>query len=139
MAEPKSKTAPPPAEKSRPRRPWRDNLEAFGVAILMAVLLKPMIIEAYQIEAEYGQSLEAYESQVAIDGRDLTVDYLRVGRVGLYYVSLDRQQAGIWSKTQNSWVPIPAEYLDALDYALRVAREQAPPNLIELPLWTGED
>ena len=34
---------------ARPRRPWRDNLEAFGVAILAAVLLKPMVIEAYQI------------------------------------------------------------------------------------------
>jgi len=33
----------------KPKRPWRDNLEAFGVAILMAVLLKPMLIEAYQI------------------------------------------------------------------------------------------
>jgi signal peptidase I len=44
---------PPPAAaaagRARPRRPWRENLEAFGVAILMAVLLKPMIIEAYQI------------------------------------------------------------------------------------------
>jgi hypothetical protein len=28
--------------------------------------------------------------------------------------------------------------LDALDFAVRVARKQAPPNLIELPLWTWE-
>ena len=96
------------------------------------------IIEAYQIEAEYGQSLEAYESQATVEGRDLTVDYLRIGRVGLYFVSLDRQTAGIWNNTTDSWTRLPEQYLDALDYALRVAREQAPPNLIELPLYTGE-
>lgn len=94
------------------------------------------IIEAYQIEAEYGQSLEAYESQATIGGRELIVDYLRIGRVALYYVSLDRQQAGIWDSESRDWVQLPANYLDALDYALRVAREQAPPNLIQLPLWT---
>lgn len=94
------------------------------------------IIEAYQIEAEYGQSLEAYESQVTIGDRELTVDFLRVGRVGLYYVGLDRQLAGIWNKRTQSWVALPDDSLDALDYALRVAREQAPPNLIELPLFT---
>ena len=43
MADPKTQ------DGKKPRRPWRENLEAFGVAILMAVLLKPMIIEAYQI------------------------------------------------------------------------------------------
>jgi len=96
------------------------------------------VIEAYQIEAEYGQSLEAYEAPALINGRELTVDYLRVGRVGLYYLSLDRQEAGIWNQQNNDWYPLPDEYLDAVDYAVRVAREQAPPNLIELPLWTRE-
>lgn len=96
------------------------------------------IIEAYQIEAEYGQSLEAYEAQAEIAGEELTVDFLRVGRVALFYVSLDRNEAGIWNQEDGRWVQLPDQYLDSLDYALRVAREQAPPNLIELPLWTSE-
>lgn len=41
--------AKPPGTPSKPRRPWRDNLEAFSIAILLAVLAKPMILEAYQI------------------------------------------------------------------------------------------
>lgn len=94
------------------------------------------IIEAYQIEAEYGQSIEAYEAQVSINGADITVDLLRIGRVGLFFMSLDRTQAGIWNKVSKNWTALEPEHFDELEYALRVAREQAPPNLIELPLWT---
>ena len=94
------------------------------------------VIEAYLIEAEYGQTLEAYEAQAQVDEREITVDYLRVGRVGLFYLSLDRQQAGIWDSRVQDWQRLPDQYLDELEFAIRVAREQAPPNLIDLPLWT---
>jgi signal peptidase I len=40
-------TAPP--EKKHARRPWRDNIEALVMAIVMAVMLKYFIVEAYQI------------------------------------------------------------------------------------------
>jgi len=36
-------------EKKHPRRPWRDNIEALVMAIVMAVMLKYFIVEAYQI------------------------------------------------------------------------------------------
>lgn len=96
------------------------------------------VIEAYQIEAEYGQTIEAYEGPLSLEGRDLTVDYLRVGRVGLYYLSLDREAGGIWDSIDGGWVGLDETGLDALDFAVRVARKQAPPNLVPLPLWTAE-
>jgi signal peptidase I len=36
-------------EKSAPRRPWRDNIEAITMAIIVAVMLKYFIVEAYKI------------------------------------------------------------------------------------------
>lgn len=96
------------------------------------------VIEAYQIEAEYGQTIEAYEGPLTLEGRELTVDYLRVGRVGLYYLSLDRNTGGIWDPVNRTWVSLDDNGLDALDFAVRVARRQAPPNLVPLPLWTGD-
>lgn len=94
------------------------------------------LLEAYQIEAEYGQSLEAYEGTLENEGAPRTVDFLRVGRVGLYYLSLDRQSAGIWDRKSRQWHNLPASDIDSIEYAIRVARKQAPPNLFELPLWT---
>lgn len=98
------------------------------------------IIEAYQIEAEYGQTIEAYEGPILIDDRERTVDFLRVGRIALYYLSLDRVEGGIWDPAERSWRPLAERYLDDLDLAVRMARKQAPPNLMDLPMWTaGEE
>jgi signal peptidase I len=36
-------------KKTQPRRPWRDNIEAVTMAIVMAVMLKYFIVEAYKI------------------------------------------------------------------------------------------
>jgi hypothetical protein len=95
------------------------------------------IIEAYQIEAEYGQTIEAYEGPIVIDDRELTVDFLRVGRIGLYYLSLDRAEGGIWNPAEKRWKPLEENHLDDLDLAVRMARKQAPPNLMDLPMWTA--
>jgi hypothetical protein len=97
------------------------------------------VLEAYQIEAEYGQSLEAYEGTLETEGTQRTVDFLRVGRAGLYYLSLDRQEAGLWDPGSQRWTRLPDSELDAIDFAIRVARKQAPPNLFEIPMWTGSD
>jgi hypothetical protein len=32
-----------------PRRPWRDNIEAVTMAIIVAVMLKYFVVEAYKI------------------------------------------------------------------------------------------
>ena len=113
----------------------RDNLNRSDVALGEKYR---RVIEAYQIEAEYGQNIEAYEGPLSLEGRDLTVDYLRVGRLALYYVSLDRAEAGLWHPGEGAWHRLDDSYLDLLDFALRVARKQAPPNLMQLPLWSGE-
>lgn len=94
------------------------------------------IIEAYLIEAEYGQSIEAYEGTVVVDSGEITVEFLRLGRVALFYMTLDRQQAAIWDPRSRAWVRLPDSSLESLDHALRVARDQAPPDLLVLPLWT---
>jgi hypothetical protein len=122
------------AERQSRLRALQDNLSRSDVALGEKYR---RIIEAYQIEAEYGQNIEAYEGSLSLQGRDLTVDFLRVGRLALYYVSLDRSEAGLWDPRQGSWHALDEEYLELLELALRVARKQAPPNLMPLPLWTG--
>jgi len=89
------------------------------------------ILEAYQVETEYGRTIEAYQGELALAGDKRTVDFLRIGRVSLYYLTLDGLHAGVWD---NGWKEIDAAYLPSIEKGLKVARKQLPPDLLVLPI-----
>jgi hypothetical protein len=97
------------------------------------------VTEAYQIELDYGHTIEAYEGEIDVDGQAKTVAFLRYGRLGLYYMTLDGQTIGHWDTEQDAWVELDAEYRASLDRALRIARKQLPPDLTRLPVPAPED
>ena len=93
-----------------------------------------VIMEAYQTENEYGRTIEAYRSTIKRGDRDIMVDFLRFGRIALVYQTLDGMEAGVWNQTTKSWDPLDASYRTAIRQGLRIARKQAAPDLIRLPL-----
>lgn len=97
------------------------------------------LIEAYIIEAEYGQTLEAYEGLLDIGGQQRTVDFLRLGRTALYFITLDRSEVGIWDTEAEDWHLLPDQFIDPVMQAIRMARQQVPPDLLRLPLPQPED
>jgi hypothetical protein len=97
------------------------------------------IMEAYQIENEYGRTIEAYRDTLNLDGRETTVDLLRFGRIALVYQSLDESQTGVWNQESRAWQPLDASYRSAIREGLRIARKQAAPDLIRLPLPAARD
>ena len=92
------------------------------------------ILEAYQVELDYGRTLEAYRDELEVDGDPRTVEFLRVGRVGLYYQTLDGHHAAYWDARAQSWIPVKATQRLAIRRALRVAGQQAAPELLQLPV-----
>jgi len=96
------------------------------------------IMEAYRIEAEYGHGLEAYEDTLELDGESWSVQFLRLGRAGLYSLTLDGRQARYWSRGEGRWVTLDRDAREALETAIRVARKQSAPELIMLPVDAPE-
>ena len=92
------------------------------------------IMEAYQVENEYGRTLEAYRGILKRDGKEITVDFLRFGRIALVYQTLDENEAGVWNQDAKAWEPLDSSYRSAIRQGLRIARKQAAPDLIQLPL-----
>jgi len=92
------------------------------------------VLEAYRIELDYSRTLEAYRDELDLDGQKITVDILRLGRIGLYYQTLDGRSAAYWNHRQQSWIPVKATEKLAVRRALRVANQQAAPELLELPV-----
>ena len=92
------------------------------------------IMEAYLIEADYGRTIEAYRGELDMGGIARTVDFLRIGRLGLYYQTLDSEETGNWDKGGQQWEEIEDEYRRPIRDGLRIARKQAPPTLLRLPV-----
>lgn len=92
------------------------------------------ILEAYQIENEYGRTIEAYRGPVNVDGKEISVDFLRLGRIALLYQTLDAAQSGMWDTQAGAWVSLDDEYRNPIQEGLRMARKQTAPDLITVPL-----
>ena len=97
-----------------------------------------LIMEAYQTENEYGRTIEAYRSTLKRGDRDVKVDFLRFGRIALVYQTLDGMESGVWNQQKKTWDPLDASYRTAIRQGLRIARKQAAPDLIRLPLPVPE-
>lgn len=92
------------------------------------------VMEAYQAEVDYGRTIESYRGTLDIDGQAKEVDFLRVGRISLMYQTLDGQTLGVWNTTAGQWQPLDSAYKSKLMAGIRIAREQAAPDLIKVPV-----
>lgn len=96
------------------------------------------VLEAYQIENDYGRTIEAYKALVEHEGAELEVDVLRIGRVALVYQTADLSATRRWDQASRSWVDLEGSYRNQVRMGLRVARQQVAPDLLLLPVSAPE-
>lgn len=91
------------------------------------------VFEAYQIENEYGRTIESYRGQLSIDNVKREVEFLRIGRLNLLYRSIDGKHLGHWHN--SDWQSLPlADYRQHIKLGLKVAAKQVAPDLLTIPL-----
>lgn len=92
------------------------------------------ILEAYQIELDYGRTLDTYQGKLAVEGEDpRTVEFVRLGRVSLMYQTADGEETGYWNQHSKAWVREDG-YGGAVRSAIRVAKKLGAPDLLEVPV-----
>ena len=92
------------------------------------------ILEAYQIELEYGRTLDTYQDALpGVEGPPRTVTFVRLGRISLMYQTGDRNETGYWNQHTRSWV-IDDSYQAAVQEAIGVASKRGAPDLLEVPV-----
>lgn len=92
------------------------------------------VMEAYQVEVDYGNTIEAYTGILALNGSERDVDFLRIGRVALIYQTRDGSKAGIWDQNTRSWSELSQEHRIEITKGLQMARKQAAPSMLKLPV-----
>ncbi len=96
------------------------------------------IMEAYQIELEYGRTIASENRVIEQDGKSITVDTLRIGRLALLYQTLDGEESGFWNKETRQWQALPDEYNQSIKEGILIANRQAPPALFKIPVQVPE-
>jgi hypothetical protein len=91
-----------------------------------------LILEAYQIELNYGSTFDAYEGRLGTGPDARTVEFARLGRVSLMYRTLDGSETGYWDAQKKDWVSDPS-YRDAVEQAIDVAGGGTP-DLLTVPV-----
>jgi hypothetical protein len=93
------------------------------------------VLEAYNIEAEYGRKIDTYESTLQ-DGT--VVNILVIGRIGMFYQTKDEQSSGRWNNETNSWDDLPGSYRKPIRNGIRMAKKLAPTDMLMMPVIKGE-
>lgn len=96
------------------------------------------VTEAYQIENDYGRTIEAYKATLQVQGATREVDMLRVGRVALLYQTPDGKFSGAWDKTTGDYIDLGDDYKNQIKFGLQIARKQVAPDLVLLPVDAPE-
>jgi len=96
------------------------------------------LMEAYQIENDYGRTIEAYRGELDQNGTSRTVDFLRIGRIVFLYQTLDRAETGMWDQKARKWVALSDSYRNPVRQGIRMALKQIAPDLLKLPVPAPE-
>ncbi|MEM7431709.1 MAG: DUF3450 domain-containing protein [Pseudomonadota bacterium] len=91
------------------------------------------VMEAYQIENDYGSGLDVYVETHEFDGVVRDFNVLRVGRIGLYMQSEDEEVTARWSMESDSWEEAD-DARNEVKKAIQMEKALIAPQLLLLPV-----
>jgi len=114
----------------------RDNLDRADVSVAEKFR---GVLEAYNIELQYGRGIDTYRGSIDLGGSEREVDFLRVGRIALVYQTTDGAISGAWDVSARNWVELPSgDYDAAIRKGIRIAKKQATIELLNMPVAAPE-
>ena len=93
------------------------------------------VMEVYQIESEYARNIDTYGQNIMVDGTELAVDVLVVGRIALLAQTKDADRTFSYNRATKAWDEINAgDYRNSVRNGIKMANKQAPINVLDLPV-----
>lgn len=92
------------------------------------------IMSAYQVENEYGRTMEAYTDTLSLGDAERQVDILKVGRIVLVYQSPDGEVTGFYNPVTSQWEELDDSYNTSVRNGIRMARQQLSPDMMIMPV-----
>lgn len=96
------------------------------------------VLEGLKVEAEYGNSIEVSSEKLDLDGQSTLVNVLRLGRVGLFYVTKDGMNLGMWNTRTGQWTHLDERFAAPLQLTMDIVERRRAAELVELPLTQAD-
>jgi len=92
------------------------------------------VFEALQVEADYGNTIEVNERKLNLQGEPRQAQVLRLGRLALYYRTLDGQEVGHWDRGKGHWESLPGKFNQSIKKTIEIAQQKRAAELVDLPV-----
>jgi FtsZ-binding cell division protein ZapB len=92
------------------------------------------VMEVLFIEAEYGNTVEVYQEKIFLSDEDVLVNVLRLGRISLFFETLDQTTTGYFDLEDNQWKILPQSANRDIRIAMEIGSKRRPADIVTLPL-----
>ena len=122
-----------PEERQKRIDNLRNSLNNYNVPL--SEKLRRVFAEGLQIETQYGKMIEAIEDEtLSLNGAETQVTIFRLGRVKMFYMSIDQKQVGIFNERSGQWEALPEDMIKEFKVAFDMALAKRAAEIVELPL-----
>ncbi len=123
--------------------PFQSRERACRLASIKKTLTRPdgsaaekyrRVMEALQIETEYGRTVEVYQETIALKNQSVLVNILRLGRLSIFCQTPDGKIVGVYNQAAKAWTTLPSKYCRDIGKTIEMARHERTIDLVRLPL-----
>ncbi|MBW2100959.1 MAG: DUF3450 domain-containing protein [Deltaproteobacteria bacterium] len=90
--------------------------------------------EALFVEAEYGNTVEVYQQRIVVDEKDILANIFRLGRLSLFFQSLDQATTGYFDPALSVWKTFPKAFNREINKAIEMGGKRRSVDLLTLPI-----
>lgn len=91
------------------------------------------IFEALKIETDYAKTIEVYQNEINVKNETKTADILRIGRVSLFYLTLDKNESGFFNPLTNQYESLDSKFNSKIEKAAAIAKGEQISEFVDLP------
>jgi chromosome segregation ATPase len=92
------------------------------------------VMEALQVEIEYGSNVDVTQRTLQLNGREVLMNQVRIGRLAMFAQSLDGQRSVIYDLASQRWQAVASTYNREIGRAVEMGLKNRPVDLLTLPI-----
>ena len=108
--------------------------EAIAKPELSAAEKLRRVLEALQVEANYGNTVDVSQERIKVGDEEISADIIRIGRVSVFWRSPDGNRVGEFDRGTGQWVEMDRKYAHVVSDVREMVMRLRSTKVVTLPL-----